>query len=92
MTANLLLFAACRSVFHPGPVTIRLKPQMKKYRSLWYKSTTNHNILYFLSIPGIRSLNTAICLWKAENTPMNRGLQGPDFADFKSSRIVSVPS
>jgi hypothetical protein len=53
MTANLLLFATCRPVFHPGPVTIRLKPQMKKYRSLWYKSTTNHNILYFLSIPGI---------------------------------------
>jgi hypothetical protein len=25
-------------------MTVRLQPQMKKYRSLWYKSTTNHNI------------------------------------------------
>jgi hypothetical protein len=64
---------------------------MKKYRSLWYKSTTNHNILYFLSIPGIRSLNTAICLWKAENTPMNRGLQGLNFANFTTSPTVSSP-
>jgi hypothetical protein len=28
-------------------------------------STANHNILYFVHIPGTCLLNTAICLWKA---------------------------
>jgi hypothetical protein len=57
-----------RRFFTPRFVTIRLQPQMKKYRCRWYKSTTNHNILYFLYIPRIRFLNTAICLWKAQNS------------------------
>jgi hypothetical protein len=64
---------------------------MKKYRSLWYKSTTNHNILYLHHIPGIQSLNTAICLWKAENTLAPRGLQGLRYGDFTSSPVVSGP-
>jgi hypothetical protein len=41
---------------------------MKKYRSLWYMSTTNHNILYFVDITRIRFLNIAIRLWKAQNS------------------------
>jgi hypothetical protein len=49
---------------------------MKKYRSLWYMSTTNHNILYFHHIPGIQPLNSGICLWKVENSLVVRGLQG----------------
>jgi hypothetical protein len=28
-------------------ITVRLKPQMKKYRCLWCMSTSNHNIWYF---------------------------------------------
>jgi hypothetical protein len=43
-TAGSLLWNAHRWSFTPGFITIRLQPQMKKYRSLWYKSTTNHNI------------------------------------------------
>jgi hypothetical protein len=37
-------------------------------------STPNHNILYFVHIPGICLLNTAICLWKAPITLVRRGL------------------
>jgi hypothetical protein len=40
---------------------------MKKYRCPWYVSTTNHNILYFVSVSRTCSLNTAICLWKVAN-------------------------
>jgi hypothetical protein len=47
---------------------------MKKYRSLWCMSTTNHNILYFAVIPGTSLLNTGICLWKAQNSLVWRGL------------------
>jgi hypothetical protein len=36
-------------------------------------STTNHNILYFVRIPGISLLNTGIHLWKAQNTRTQRG-------------------
>ena len=42
----------CRWVFPPGFITIRLQPQMKKYRCLWCMSTANHNILYFVHICG----------------------------------------
>jgi hypothetical protein len=38
---------------------------MKKYRSLWYMSTTNHNILYFHCDHGIRFINNGNRLWKA---------------------------
>jgi hypothetical protein len=48
-------------------ITVRLQPQMKKYRCPWYVSTTNHNILYFVGISRTCSLNTAVCLWKAAN-------------------------
>jgi len=41
---------------------------MKKYRCLWYMSTRNHNILYFLYIPGIHFQNKGSCLWKAPET------------------------
>jgi hypothetical protein len=47
---------------------------MKKYRSLWCMSTTNHNILYLADIPRTQLLNTAICLWKAQNSLAQRGL------------------
>ena len=49
---------------------------MKKYRSLWCMSTTNHNILYFVAIPSTSLLNTGILLWKAQITLARRGLQG----------------
>jgi hypothetical protein len=49
---------------------------MKKYRSLWCMSTTNHNILYLAHIPRTQLLNTAICLWKAQNSLALRGLCG----------------
>jgi len=55
-------------------VTVRLQPQMKKYRCPWYVSTTNHNILYFVGISRTCSLNTAICLWKVANGPVWRGV------------------
>jgi hypothetical protein len=50
-----------------------VKPQMKKYRCLWGVSTTNHNILYFVVISGIPSLNTAFCLWKPGISLARRG-------------------
>jgi|HubBroStandDraft_2_1064218.scaffolds.fasta_scaffold2506769_1 hypothetical protein len=49
---------------------------MKKYRSLWYKSTTNHNILYFSNISSIQPLNTGILLWKVGNSLVQRGFRG----------------
>ncbi|MGA3133795.1 MAG: hypothetical protein ABSD59_23770, partial [Terracidiphilus sp.] len=45
-------------------VTVRLQPQMKKYRCPWYMSIPNHNILYFVGISRTSPLNTALCLWK----------------------------
>jgi len=60
---------------------------MKKYRSLWCMSTTNHNILYFAVIPGTSLLNTAICLWKAQNSLAWRG----DHADFASRPVQIRP-
>jgi hypothetical protein len=39
---------------------------MKKYRSLWCMSTTNHNILYLVDIPCTSSLNSGNRLWKAQ--------------------------
>ncbi len=53
---------------------------MKKYRSLWCMSTTNHNILYSAFIFGTRFLNTGICLWKPQNSLARRGLGLFDFA------------
>jgi hypothetical protein len=47
---------------------------MKKYRSLWYMSTTNHNILYLADMQGISLLNTGNRLWKAQNSLARRGL------------------
>jgi hypothetical protein len=41
---------------------------MKKYRSLGYMSTTNHNILYFVDVPRTILLNMGIRLWKARKT------------------------
>jgi len=52
-----------------------VKPQMKKYRCPWCMSTRNHNILYFVSIWGTSPLNTAICLWKAQNSLAWRGFR-----------------
>jgi hypothetical protein len=37
-------------------------------------STTNHNILYFVRIPGTSLLNIRIRLWKAQNTRAQRGV------------------
>jgi hypothetical protein len=33
--------------FAPNMFKVLLQPQMEKYRCLWYKSSSNHNILYF---------------------------------------------
>jgi hypothetical protein len=50
---------------------------MKKYRSLWCMSTTNHNILYFLNIRGIRLVNNGNRLWKAQKAQAWRGVGLP---------------
>ena len=75
--AGSLLSATYRRLFTPGFFTICLQSQMKKYRCLWYKSTTNHYILYFVCVPRIRLLNSGNCLWKAQNTVAQRGLHPP---------------
>jgi hypothetical protein len=46
---------------------------MKKYRSLLWMSTTNHNILYFLFISRISFANSGNCLWKAQKPQALRG-------------------
>ena len=46
---------------------------MKKYRCQLYMSTTNHNILCFLHIPGIYFPNMGNCLWKAPKPQAGRG-------------------
>jgi hypothetical protein len=46
---------------------------MKKYLCWWCMSTQNHNILYFVYVPGINFLNKGICLWKAPKTLAGRG-------------------
>jgi hypothetical protein len=56
-----------RWLLHTGPRITILQPQMKKYRSLWCMSTTNHKILYFPHIRGIFLLNSGLRLWKAGN-------------------------
>jgi hypothetical protein len=53
---------------------------MKKYRSLWYVSTRNHNILYFVCIPRTFLLNTGLCLWKAPKTLFWRAFRPSNFA------------
>jgi hypothetical protein len=62
-------------IFTPESMTIRLQPQMKKYRCLWYMSTTNHNILYFVAINGINFPNKGNYLWKAPKLPAEDGVQ-----------------
>jgi hypothetical protein len=57
-------------------VAARLQPQLKKYRCLWWMSTTNHNILYFLNISGIHFLNKGKCLCKAQNALAGCGFSG----------------
>jgi hypothetical protein len=78
-----LRFLSCvssfRRLFTPAFITIQLKPQMKTYRCLWWLSTTNHNILYFVGLPRIPLLNTGICLWKAQNTLSQRRFRCPNF-------------
>jgi hypothetical protein len=36
--------------FAPNMFKVLLQPQMEKYRCLWCKSSSNHNILYFRCI------------------------------------------
>jgi len=61
----MLFFNGLQAGRHARFVTVGLQPQMKKYRCLWYKSTTNHNILYFVRVPGTSSPNAFVSLWKA---------------------------
>jgi hypothetical protein len=51
---------------------------MKTYRSLLCLSTKNHNILYFLNIPGTNFPNKGICLWKASKLQAGRGFGPPN--------------
>jgi hypothetical protein len=62
-------FARCPAVRGAAKCESVVKPQMQKYRSPWCVSTINPKMLYFPLISGIRSLNTAICLWKAGKSP-----------------------
>jgi hypothetical protein len=43
-------------------------------------STKNHNILYFVYVPGINLLNKGIYLWKAPKTLAGRGFRPAKFA------------
>jgi len=58
---------------------------MSKYRSLWYMSTTNHNILYFNDIQSIYILIPRICLWKAGDSLARRRLGAPILTRFLSN-------
>jgi len=62
---------------------------MKKYRSLWYMSTTNHNILYFVDITRIRFLNTAICLWKVQNSLVRGGFSGSKLPQLLCNQVTA---
>ncbi len=81
-----------------GFLTVRLQPQMKKYRCLWWMSTPGHNILYFFVICRILLLNAGICLWKAPNSPSQRGFPGcfpPEFVQHQGLALrlhASSPS
>jgi hypothetical protein len=62
---------------------------MKKYRSLWCVSTTNHNILYFFCNHCINLVNTANRLWKAWMRQELRGVgrsKMPEFHAIASPR------
>jgi hypothetical protein len=63
-----MIAASQRLILRGIFVTVRLQPQMKKYRCLWYMSTRNHNILYSEHIQGICLLNIGNSLWKAQNS------------------------
>ncbi len=65
---------------------------MKKYRSLWCMSTTNHNILYFAVIPGTFLLNTGICLWKAQISLVRRGLLSHFASKVVQASWLAAPS
>jgi hypothetical protein len=90
-TSNLVSLRPPGGVVTPGIIKIRLQPQMKKYRSLWYVSTRNHNILYFVCVPRTRLLNTATCLWKAQKSLAGRGLSSPKVRPlFDASPVLPV--
>ena len=65
---------------HRRLIKARLRPQMKKYLCLWYMSTKNHNILYFVDVSSTYFANKGICLWKALKT-----LAGHGFPPVKSA-------
>jgi len=91
-TASSLLCANYRRLFEPEFISIRLQPQMKKYRSLWGMSTTNHNILYFLCIPRISFANTGNRLWKARKPQKRRGPTAFNFAQNTVHRRLAAVS
>jgi hypothetical protein len=67
---------------------------MKKYLSLLYMSTKNHNILYFVDISGINFANKGICLWKAPKALAGRGFEPAQFAlkPVHPSETVTAPA
>jgi len=50
---DLSSFNGLPAALHAGALHNLLTAADEKYRSLWYMSTTNHNILYFVDIPSI---------------------------------------
>jgi hypothetical protein len=64
---------------------------MKKYRSLWWMSTRNHNILYFVNIPGIHFPNKGNCLWKAAEVQAGRGMAALNLLEYGAKRPSPQP-
>ena len=74
-------------VFTPRFITIRLQPQMKKYRCLWCKSRINHYILYLVHDSGLLFPNKGTCLWKARDSLARRGFQGLNLSRFEAVSV-----
>ena len=71
--------------FAPDFLTVRLQPQMKKYRRPWCMSRGNHNILCFLCVSGTSTQNRAICLWKASNSLAWHGFARSDLLQNRAN-------
>ena len=64
---------------------------MKKYRYLWNKSTTNHNILYFVHIPGSSFINKGKCLLKSANSRAGCGIESRPLPQLRCTPRISLP-
>jgi len=79
-------------VYTPEFMTIRLQPQMKKYRCLWCKSTTNHYILYFVHTFVIHFINKGNSLWKARNRLVRRRFRERLCLQTRATSALGLPA